>query len=277
MFYNRDTAAGIAGDITSAFELYNGKYDELKGRVDIHDPDMKIIWCRGFTEPYHADFISEIDDSTVTVRKILKSKPRKAQLCSVHYYGGGKPVYSAFFGEGDRCVCEKYFLQGGDVQTGLKFLSDSHRLIEITKEYFNAEGNAVGYECGQLQPYTKRGRNEYPDDIPLDMLIKARRYYYKNGAIAGAEAFGEYNTAAPLTWYDDRRYDEAGKVLPLGLPPMNPGILCEYAFNYGDGGVPETFTRKSYSYGRTGENTWKFRKALSEKYIEYGIKNFYYK
>lgn len=103
------------------------------------------------------------------------------------------------------------------------------------------------------------------------MEIRGRKYYYENGVITGAEAFGGYNSGKAFMWYDDKQYEGAGNILPMGCPPMNPQILCEYRFNYGVGGSPETFTRRNYFYCKTSENTWKLKSSIVKRFEECGI------
>lgn len=275
MFYNEKTVTDISRDILLLFDKFKNDYEELKGGLNVNEGDFSVIWSRNvWAEPFNSDFISELDEGTVTARNILKSKPRKIIGCSEHYYDGGKPVYSVFWGESNEPVCEKLFVHGEDGRIGLMYICGGKRLSEVSREFFDDEGNALRYECGRLLPFTKRGCNEFPEDMPWEIEIKARTYYYEKGAIARAEAFDGYNSSKPLIWYDDKRYEGAGNILPVGCAPMNPGRLCEYFFQYGNEGCPETFTRKNFFYGKVTENTWKFKASLNKAYSAAGIGNF---
>ncbi len=279
MFFTKENVIGICGETAEMFEKYSRNYDKLKGILDLGN--AKAVWCKEWAEPFNPDYISEIDDCTMPVRKILKGVPKKKNGCTEHYYKDGEPmhsesmysepIYSAYWGEGEEPVCEKFYVHAEGRRTGLVYLRENKRLIEVWTEELNTEGNVEAVYIGRLLPYTKRGRNEYPENMPLDMEIRGRKYYYENNIITRAEAFGGYNSGKAFMWYDDRQYEGVGNILPMDCPPMNPQSLCEYRFNYSGGGFPETFTRRNYFYCKTSENTYKFKGSAAKRFEECGI------
>lgn len=275
MFYNKNTIADISKNLLSEYKKYENKYDDLKSILNLNGNEIRVIWSNTWTEPFHSDFISEIDNGAVNLRKIIKVSENTKRLngYSKHFFEK-KPIYSVFWGEKNEPICEKFFVHDLKEIIGLKYLSDRHKLLEVTIEQFDNNGKVLQYDCGQLEPYTKRGYNEYPDDINLEMNMKSRKYYYEKNAIVKAEAFDEYYCNKDIIWYDDEAYNGVANVLTIDYPHMNPETLKEYYFNYNTGSSPATFTRKNFSYGKITENTWKFSKKLREIYLEYGIKNF---
>lgn len=269
MYYNKNTVAAATENIISIFEKYKNIYFDVKSEVKLND-DLRIVWSNCWTAPYNSDFISEINDSTMLPRSILKSKPRKIYGCSKYYYDDRKPVYAVFWGDSDEPEMEEFTVHCEGHRIMLRYICGSQKLYEVSAEYFDDDNNVQKYECGVLQ---RSCAGKLTDIIE----IRGRRYYRENGVIVRADVFGDFNSAAPLTWYDDERYEEIGSILPAGCPRMNPEWLCQYCFNYGNEGVPETFTRKNYAYKKISENTWKFGKNLNKKYFNYGIKDFYIK
>ncbi|MGN1415512.1 MAG: hypothetical protein ACI4XF_01600 [Oscillospiraceae bacterium] len=140
---------------------------------------------------------------------------------------------------------------------GIKYICGQYKIYELTVEYFDESGNGVQFDMMQT------------DDI-----VKSRKYYYENNAIICAEAIDGYYPEKEVMWWDDERYKGIGNILPSGCPCMNPAVLEKYSFVYNDEGEPSEYMRKSYSYGRVSEHTWKFKEGLRKKYAEYGIRNF---
>lgn len=257
MFYDKKTVTEISEELTALWHRYENQYDILKNGLDIDSAD--IIWCGTCAEPYHIDFISDIEDSTALPRKILKTKkePKNKAYCSKHYFREKEPIYSVFFGENSEVVCEKFFLRSGNRIIGIKYICGQKKLHELTAEHFDESGNGVKFDMMQTADN-----------------IKSRKYYYENSAIIRAEAIDGYYPEKEIMWYDDERYKGIGNILPSGCPCMNPASLAEYSFIYNDEGEPSEYMRKSYSYGRLSEHTWKVNAGLRKKYAEYGIRNF---
>lgn len=99
MFFTKENVMNICGETAEMFEKYGGNYDELKGILNLGNGEA--VWCKEWVEPFNSDYISEIDDSAMPVRKILKGVPKKKNGCTEHYFKGGKPIYSAYWGEGE--------------------------------------------------------------------------------------------------------------------------------------------------------------------------------
>ncbi|MGN0692772.1 MAG: hypothetical protein ACI4K7_10525 [Oscillospiraceae bacterium] len=257
MFYDKKMVDEISKGLTALRNEYENRYDFLKNSIALNGAD--IIWCGTWAEPYHIDFISDIGDSTALPRKIMKTKkePKNKAYCSKHFFREKEPVYSVFFGENSEAVCEKFFLRNEKRIIGIKYICGQKKLHEITVEHFDDSGNGVQF-----------------DIIQTADNIKSRKYYYEYGAIIRAEAIDGYYPEKSVMWYDDERYKGIGNILPSGCPCMNPAILEEYRFVYNDEGEPSEYMRKSYSYGRVSEHTWKFNAGLKKKYAEYGIRNF---
>ena len=103
------------------------------------------------------------------VRKILKGVPKKKNGCMEHYYKGrvpiysepmySEPIFSAYWGEGEEPVCEKFYVHAEGRRIGLVYLRENKRLLEIWAEKPDTEGNVDTVYIGRLLPYTKRGRN----------------------------------------------------------------------------------------------------------------------
>lgn len=101
MFFTRDNVIGICGEAAEMFGKYGGNYDKLKMALELRDTG--VIWCKEWVEPFNSDYISEIDDGTMPVRKILKGVPKKKTAAR-----------SIIIRAGSRCIRSRYIRPIGE-------------------------------------------------------------------------------------------------------------------------------------------------------------------
>ena len=92
----------IVGEITKLVAEYS-EYPKVKKGVNIESAD-KIIWSKGWAEPFCTDYITEINDNTIIPRKLLKkenlligalfhySDKKLCRLTVEHFGEKGRPV-----------------------------------------------------------------------------------------------------------------------------------------------------------------------------------------
>ena len=72
VFFNAKTITCISEMLVRIFEEYEYEYENVKKSIDISDKNLDVIWSPVWVEPYHSDFILEIDDNTAPIRKKWK-------------------------------------------------------------------------------------------------------------------------------------------------------------------------------------------------------------
>lgn len=274
MFFNTKTITCISEILVKIFEEYEDEYENEKKGIDISDKNVDVIWSPIWIEPYHSDFISEIDDNTVAFRKKWKKNKLPINLngYSQHFFKLSKPVYSVFWGEQNKPICEKFYVCEKDKIIGLKYLCSSHMLLQVTIEHINENGKISQYDCMNLKPTIQNGYNNFSDSNEISII--SRKYYYENNYIVKAESISGYNNKKEIVWYNNEKFINVGNVLPSNCPQMNPLELKEFSFIYDVSGNPLSYTRKSYYYGKVSEKTWKFPSKLIKIYSDFDISNF---
>lgn len=274
MFFNTKTITCISEILVKIFEEYEDEYENEKKGIDISDKNVDVIWSPIWIEPYHSDFISEIDDNTVAFRKKWKKNKLPINLngYSQHFFKLSKPVYSVFWGEQNKPICEKFYVCEKDKIIGLKYLCSSHMLLQVTIEHINENGKISQYDCMNLKPTIQNGYNNFSDSNEISII--SRKYYYENNYIVKAESISGYNNKKEIVWYNNEKFINVDNVLPSNCPQMNPLELKEFSFIYDVSGNPLSYTRKSYYYGKVSEKTWKFPSKLIKIYSDFDISNF---
>ena len=152
MFFNAKTITCISEMLVRIFEEYEYEYENVKKSIDISDKNLDVIWSPVWVEPYHSDFILEIDDNTAPIRKKWKRNKLPINLngYSQHFFKETKPVYSVFLGEQNKPICEKIFVCEKDKIIGLKYLCGSHTLLQVTIEHIEGDGEISQYDCMDL-------------------------------------------------------------------------------------------------------------------------------
>lgn len=261
-YYDTDRLNMIREKLTGIYESCKNNFDALNKEAKKRTAD-KSIWCGNWIDPYSRDHITEIFDNTTDQRKILKRKPADRTDKSLHMYENGVPVVSEYYGEKGELTLKKFNIPQDGGMTGISYDLRQKQIYDITVEIINENS-----ECDEL--YHMLILNGVTE-------IRARKYYYENGCIKSAAAMDEYDIDKQILLYDDPMYDNTGRILSRGQLPMNPSYVCDYEFIYGDDGYPEAFTRKNYSYGSEVTHTWKIKKGIMKRYIEYGIYSFFRK
>lgn len=262
MYYDEHRLSQISNEIYSIYDRYREDYELLKENADLQKSD-NIIWCDGWIDPYNADYISDIADGTIPERKILKRPPSKMEYKAKHMFNDKSPVFSLFFGEAGELTCEKYFISNSEKTVGAMFEVKTKMLFELTVEYRDDDGNVTEYNSLRID-------NKYNNDI----LIKGRKYYYEDRHIIKAASIDKFKYGEKIIQYNDPIYRNVGLLLDSNCPRMNPMLTDEYEFTYGFDGLPESWIRTSYSCGKKFIHTWKMKKSLIKKYVEYGINCF---
>ena len=260
--------------LVKTFEEYDDEYEKFKKGMDISDKNSDVIWSPTWVEPYHSDFISEIDDNTTVPRKRWKRNKLPINLngYSQHFFKATKLVYSAFWGEQNKIICEKFYISEKDKIIGLKYLCNSHMLLQVTIEHINENSEICQFDCMSLKPNIQNGYNDFSNNN--EMSITSRKYYYEKNYIIKAESISDYNNKKEIVWYNNEKFDNIGNVLPDNCPQMNPVELKEFSFIYDISGTPISYTRKNYCYGKVSEKTWKFPSKLIKIYSDFNISNF---
>ena len=129
MTYTIQKVNELSADFNTVYNKFKGSYDALKQNAL---SGCSVVWCKGWAEPFSADYITEIFDNTIEARKILKKVPAKKEYTSEHYFKDGVAVYSAFYGEAGLLSAEKFFVQKENVMTGLMF-SNTKKLYCISQ------------------------------------------------------------------------------------------------------------------------------------------------
>lgn len=258
-YYDVDRLNVIREKLNYIYGKYKDGFDELNEEAEKRTAE-KSIWCGNWVDPYSRDYITEIFDNTTEQRKILKRKPADRTDKSLHMYENGVPVVSEYYGEKGGLTLKKFNIPQDGGMTGISYDLRQKQIYDITVEIINENS-----ECDEL--YHMLILNGVTE-------ICARKYYYENGCITGAAAIDKYDIDKQILLYDDPMYDNMGRILSPGQLPMNPSDVCDYEFIYGDDGYPEAFTRKNYSYGKEVTHTWKIRKGIMKRYVEYGISCF---
>ncbi|MFR0737436.1 MAG: hypothetical protein ACLSHR_11170 [Oscillospiraceae bacterium] len=274
VFFNAKTITCISEMLVRIFEEYEYEYENVKKSIDISDKNLDVIWSPVWVEPYHSDFILEIDDNTAPIRKKWKRNKLPINLngYSQHFFKETKPVYSVFLGEQNKPICEKIFVCEKDKIIGLKYLCGSHTLLQVTIEHIEGDGEISQYDCMDLLPHIQNGNNDFSNSN--EMSITSRKYYYEKKYIIKAESINNYNNRKEIVWYNNENFNNVGNVLPSNCPQMNPMELKEFSFIYDISGNPISYTRKSYYYGKVSEKTWKFPSKLIKIYSDFDISNF---
>ncbi len=83
MIYSKKKMEEIVDEITKLIADYS-EYLKVKKGVDIESTD-KIIWSKGWIEPFCTDYITELNDNTIIPRKLLKKEPLIKKYVSVHH------------------------------------------------------------------------------------------------------------------------------------------------------------------------------------------------
>lgn len=257
MYYDAEKIIEICDKILELYNIYNDYY-YFKKNMNLNNVD-EIIWCKGWKEPFHIDYISEISDNSIEIRKILKKKPSKKDYNSEHYFMKKIPIYSVFYGENGEVVYEKFYMFKNNELLEISFLTDKKDIYNITIEKYDSQNRPFEYTfMGFYGNYR-------------DKIISRTYWYNENNCIIKSEAISEFNIKKPIILYNDNRYQNIGIILTQNIGKMNPQNVEQYIFNYNIDGIPEFYTRVDFSYGDKFTNTWKIKKSLLKKYWEYGI------
>lgn len=278
----------ILMEVFNAYDKYKDDYFILKTQCEIMSAD-RIIWCSGWTEPYHPDYITEINDNTVNERKILKKIPTKKQYVSEHYFIGNNLVKSLLWGEIDNLVSEKFFVYSDSKCVAAEyavFNMDNIYLREVCIIKYDKLGNVIEYSEGKrTDELTLRNGKIYTYDGERYTLgaklsehpywnIKSRMYTYVDGHIVKATAIDNFTSCKDIILFDNPLYKNVSGVLDTNLPKMNPCNYADFDFIYGESGYCKRYVRTNYSYGKKHINEFNMRKGLMKKYDDYEINCF---
>ena len=254
---NTEKLISVQKTLTELTEKYSGQYDKLRENADISSAD--VIWCKGWREPYAADYADELYIGNIySPRQMLAKEPRKKELVSAHYFRDSLPVLSVVYGTEGKITYEKLFVNEPEISAGIVF--DDEQNADILTVEIKNNGRAAEYIVYE------HDRDSVPGRRTKAHTVRYTSYAYdENGRIASST----YITG--ITPCDDTE-----KFLLLNKRVED---LCDYRFNYVDTAV-DTFTRydfdcyyfndtsdKSYPEG----NTWKFPKHLLKRYRDLGI------
>ncbi len=258
MTYNTHKLNELSAEFMSMYNGFKDKYDTLKQSTVSGD---SIVWCKGWTEPFNSDFITEISDNTTEEWKVLKKMPLKKEYASEHHFINNTAVYSAFYGEAGKLSAEKFFIIKEKTLTGLMF-SDTKKLYSITLEVFDDFGKTIEYNLARI-------------DEAENIVLNSRCYHYEENYIINAEEISGFKIGMPIMFYNNPIYENIGLVLTSDIQRMNPELVADYTFVYNDNGVADMYTRTNYSYGKITKHTWKMKKSMLKKYSEYNINCFF--
>ncbi len=257
MQFTEEKLQQMAADALDLIRQYKNKYYDLKKSVDT-SAEYKVIWADGHDQPYHADYLSDIEN--MPERKIFRSEPRKKEYRAKHYFQENMPVYSVGFDNHDEAGYEWFFIRTGNVLIGAKYTISSGILLELSAEFYDGNGRPVEYWC-------------IAHADAAEPVLGCCIYQYEAGYIIAADCIRDFYIARPAMRYDHPLYQDWGKDLDrmLRTPPMNPQHVYTYQFIYGDSGAPVSYARTGYSYNTVTTGTWKAKKSLFSRFSEYGI------
>ena len=243
--------ADILGSLTDEYS----DYYRVRDNTDLDSIDEKI-WSKGYIEPFSCDYITDMFDNTVDMRKLIKV-PRKKEYAAMHYMCDEQPVYSVYYRNNDEIFREKLYINSAERRIELLFSSPEHMLIELALTVFDKKGRPAEFSKIKID---KKGLK----------MINSAVYTYEGDRIVKAESICDLNPETAVVMYDDEAFVPEYR---LQSKYMNPPDVSDYVFNY-VGGRAETFTRTDYEYKRVHENTWKLRRGVIKRYTECGIKWF---
>lgn len=264
-YYTEEILKQLAG---KALGLYQnaGSYEELRSQINTEMADKILYAGQNLLEPYHADYISEIDDNTFPIRKLYKRRSSKMKHITACFYQEERLMFSLTYGGNGEITQETVYQYQDNCKIGLTFLTSEKILCSLTAETFDAQGKPC--EFMHLQ---ERQSTIYEASA---LFFTHRLYRYTDGCITEAEALDTYTVTKPVRLYDDEAYRSIGNVLTPDMPQMNPLNVYHYEFLYPEKGFPEAFVRNWFSYGKTGNPQFKIKNSLMKLYAEYGIQLF---
>lgn len=260
MYFTKELLTKIAEEELLLVQKYSDRYGEMKCSAD-RGGECEVVWAEGIAEPFYSGYINDIEKSPE--RKIFRREPKNKAFAAKHFFIGGRPVYSVFFDGRGEPAFEKFFSEQGNVRFGVMYYGCG--LSGISTETFDEEGKPVSYRCTDIKKDIGR---------PAEMTCKCFVYGYDDRHIVSAQCIDRFDISKEVTVYDDPMYsDWVGRSIEykMSTPPMNPNIVSEYRFIYGESGFPSEFSRTGYSYCNVSTGKWKAPKRVFEQFDKNGI------
>lgn len=249
---DRERMISLLNLVSELMQEYQDKYDALK--CELPSELKGGFWCKGWREAYAPDYVNEISDNTQESRKILPKEPRKKAYTSLHNYCENKPVVSLFYGNAEKPVIEKFFVETDTMIVGIGYTTSDGSIYSLSIETRNADGLPCEYTV------CYRDMND--------------KYYDRPGYLLRSAAY-EYDAQRHIVFasYIDRLKVNTGA--EDSLTDAAPECMEDYRFIYENGTVTH-FTRINYAgnFEKVSENTWKFDRWILKRYQDDGIRYF---
>jgi uncharacterized lipoprotein YehR (DUF1307 family) len=254
MVHTKEKLKETAEILNSLTDEYSDYY-RVRDNTDLESINEKI-WSKGYIEPFSCDYITDMFDNTVDMRKLMKA-PRKKEYAAMHYMCDELPVYSVYYKKDDEIFREKLYINSSERRIELLFSCPQHILLQLSLTVFDEKGRPAEYSSIKISPKGLK-------------MINAAVYTYEGDRIVKAESICDLNPETAIIMYDDEAFDPEYR---LQSKYMNPPDVSDYDFHYTDNAA-ETFTRTDYEYKRVHKNTWKLRRGIIKRYNECGIEWF---
>lgn len=263
MYFTKEILAKISEEELELVQKYSDRYTKMKCSVDMK-AEYDVVWAEGMAEPYYIGYINDIE--RMPERKIFKREPKNKMFAAKHFFRNGRPVYSVFMdGKGEPSF-EKFFAEQENVRVGVSYYSG--RLFDISTEIFDDEGKPLCYRCTEIRKDIGK---------PVRMTCKCFVYSYEDKHIASAQCIDSFDISKKVTMYDEPMYKDweiRSFEYRMSTPQMNPNIVNEYKFTYGESGSPVEYSRTGYSYCNVRTGQWKAPKKVFEQFCKNGIEWF---